>query len=151
MNKKKTIGYIENGIVIDHIPSGKIWRVAEILGINNTDYGRVSLGDGYGSKKIGKKGILKVEGIKLFKKQLNLIALVAENASVSVIEGGLVREKVNVNIPKQLEGVVLCPNINCITNDDHERVDPKIKYFGGTFSCHYCSREFGKKEMSFNY
>ena len=66
--------------------------------------------------------LLKVEGIKLLKKQLNLIALVAENVSVCVIKEGEVEEKVNVHIPSILEGIVKCPNIGCITNDSHERV-----------------------------
>ena len=47
MGNGKIIGYIQDGIVIDHIPRGNVWEIAEILGVNNLEIGRTSLGDGY--------------------------------------------------------------------------------------------------------
>lgn len=148
--ENKIIGYIENGIVIDHIPFGKVWEIAEILGINKEKKGRVSLGDGYESKKISKKGVLKIENISLNDYQLNLIALIAKDCSVSVITNGIIERKIKVEIPKVLRGVILCPNVGCISNDKLEKVIPIVYYepFSG-FRCHYCSREFNEDEIKF--
>jgi aspartate carbamoyltransferase regulatory subunit len=144
----KVIGYIENGIVIDHIPVGEVWKVAELLGVSNKRDGRVSIGDRYESKKIGKKGILKVEGINLYRKQLNLIALIAENATVSEIKDGKVNKKYDIKIPEVLEGIIKCPNLGCISNDEYQKIDSLIKYNPEKgFLCHYCGREFGKDEL----
>ena len=92
--------------------------------------------------------ILKVEGKFLTPEQLNLVALVAENATVNIISGGKVKNKIEVKVPELLEGIVLCPNSGCITNDPHEKLDPKVHY-DEAFKCHYCSREFGRDELMF--
>jgi aspartate carbamoyltransferase regulatory subunit len=145
---EKIIGYIENGIVIDHIPVGQVWKVAELLGVSYKRAGRISIGDGYESKKIGRKGIIKVEDINLGRKQLNLIALVAENATVSEILEGKIHKKFEIKIPEVLEGIVRCPNRGCISNDERQKVDSFIKYASKRgFSCNYCEREFGREEL----
>lgn len=148
----RIIGYIENGIVIDHIPLGKVWKIAEILGINRERNGQVSLGDGYESKKIGKKGIIKVDGVNLLDYQLDLIALIAKDATVSVIVNGEVKEKIKAEIPSVLRGIVLCPNLGCITNDSSEKVESLINYDSlKCFRCHYCEREFDFGEINFSF
>ncbi|MEM0465910.1 MAG: aspartate carbamoyltransferase regulatory subunit [Candidatus Pacearchaeota archaeon] len=146
----RIIGYIENGIVIDHIPIGKVWKIAEILGVTRERKGRVSLGDGYESKKIGKKGVIKIEDVNLDDYQLNLIALIAKDASVSIIKNGSVVEKIKAVIPDILKGIILCPNLNCITNDSHEKIVPVIYYNTQKgFKCYFCSREFKDNEINF--
>lgn len=146
----RIIGYIENGIAIDHIPLGKVWKIAEILGVDKERVGRVSLGAGYASGKIGRKGVLKIEGASLSGYELNLIALIAKDASVSIIVDGKVEKKVKAEIPKVLKGVVLCPNLNCISNDSRERVGSFIDYNSKKrFCCHYCEREFKEDELKF--
>jgi len=144
----KIIGYIEKGIVIDKIPAGFVWKVAEILKINNERKGRVSLGDGYESSNIGKKGILKIEGGKISDYELNLIGLIARDVTVSIIEDGKVLRKVKAEIPNVLKGIVKCPNINCISNDLHEQIIPVINY-ADIFKCHFCGREFRKEDLVF--
>jgi len=151
MVKEAIIGYIENGTVIDHIPFGKVWSIANLLGVNKEGKGRVSLGEGYKSEKFGRKGILKIEGMRLSEEQLNLIALVAKYATVSIIYGGGVQRKLKIEIPETLKGIVLCPNLNCISNDSGERVKSLINYnLREGFSCHYCSTEFKREELRFN-
>jgi len=147
----KRIGYIKEGIVIDHIPHGQVYKIANLLSVDTEREGRVSLGDGYGSKKIGKKGILKIEGASISKDQLNLIALVANNANISFIKNGRVSDKKKVRIPLILENVILCNNPNCITNDSQEKVLSIIYYNENKelFSCHYCTKEFLKKDFKF--
>jgi len=151
MDKKdRIIGYIENGIAIDHIPLGKVWKIAELLGIGEEREGRVSLGDGYESSKIGKKGILKIERASISEYQLNLIALVAKDVVVSIIVDGKVQKKIKAEIPQILRGIVLCPNANCVSNDGHEKIDSFIHFDSNKgFRCHYCSREFQKDELKY--
>ena len=145
MNEEnRIIGYIENGISIDHIPLGKVWKIAELLGITKEREGRVSLGDGYKSSKIGKKGVLKIERASLSDYQLNLIALIAKDATVSIIKNGEVIKKIKAEIPDLLKGVIRCPNLNCVSNDKHEKIESFIHYTEKKFMCHYCNHEFLK-------
>jgi aspartate carbamoyltransferase regulatory subunit len=150
MNENRIMGRIENGIAIDHVPLGKIWKIAELLGIGKEREGRVSLGDGYESSKVGKKGVLKIEGATISDYQLNLIALVAKDATVSIIINGEVKKKIKAEIPDILRGVVKCPNPNCISNDKHEKIEPFVRYNSEKgFNCHYCNREFGEEEVGY--
>ncbi|MFH1358756.1 MAG: aspartate carbamoyltransferase regulatory subunit [archaeon] len=142
----KIIGYIENGIVIDHISLGKVFEIASLLDLG-TQEGRVSLGEGYESGKIGKKGILKVEGMVLSNYEINLIALIAEHASVSIIKEGKIADKYRTEIPNVLKGIVLCPNLACISNDVNQMVISLINFKDNLFKCHYCSKEFRKDEL----
>jgi aspartate carbamoyltransferase regulatory subunit len=145
----KIIGYISEGIVIDHIPVGGVWQIAKILGVDKDEHGRISLGDGFESSKIEKKGIIKIENAKVSEDQLNLIALVAENASVTFIESGRIVKKINAKIPYLLESVIVCKNVNCISNDDHEKVKSRILFNHEEFKCYYCDTEFSKEEIEF--
>ncbi|MBR9705570.1 hypothetical protein GOV14_00905 [Candidatus Pacearchaeota archaeon] len=149
---EKIIGYIENGIVIDHIPQGRVWQIVELLHLNDPmryEGGIFSLGDGYESRKVGKKGILKVEGVSLRKNDIDLVALVAKEATISEIENGRIKQKYDAEIPEVLDGVVNCPNLNCITNDETQRVMSKIYSGDDLFMCHYCRSEFGEDKIKF--
>lgn len=152
--KDQIIGYIESGIVIDHISRGKVWKIAEILGVDRQTKGRISLGDGYETKKNGEvKGVIKIEGINLSNKQLNLIALVAENATVNLVKNGKIEKKFQVEIPRLLENIVSCPNFGCISNNSYEQVYSKINYNLNKkiFSCFYCIEEFNGNDLKFVY
>jgi aspartate carbamoyltransferase regulatory subunit len=145
----KSVGYIENGVVIDHLPRGIVWRVAEILGVDKLVQGRVSLGDGYTSHRLGgEKSFIKIERVTLSDYQLNLIALIAGNATVSIIEAGEVKEKRPILIPSRLEGIIVCPNSGCISNDDSEPVSSLISYGPNSgFCCDYCETRFGRDQL----
>ena len=58
--KERIVAAIENGTVIDHIPSEKTYEVANLLKVHELDT-PVTIGSNYISKKLGKKGIIKVE------------------------------------------------------------------------------------------
>ena len=60
MNKKeRLVAAIEQGTVIDHIPTAKTYQVASLLGLFDLDT-PVTIGFNYPSQKVGKKGIIKV-------------------------------------------------------------------------------------------
>jgi len=148
---KKIIGKINEGVVIDHIPAGEVWKIVNLLGIDKRN-GRISLGDGYETFREDKdhKGILKIEGMNLTQKQLNYVALIAEDVTVNRIEDGKVVKKIELKIPRNLEGVVRCIKLSCISNLDREGVKPKIKYSKlGGFTCEYCDVNFGRDEIKF--
>ena len=70
MNKNQMlVAAIENGTVIDHIPSEKTYQVAQLLKL--AELGTpVTIGYNFPSKKLGKKGFIKVEnkcGSRLFR------------------------------------------------------------------------------------
>ena len=56
MNEKKElqVAALENGTVIDHIPSDKVFTVVSLLDLQNTD-GNITIGNNFESKKLGKK------------------------------------------------------------------------------------------------
>ena len=103
MNKEaRPIGYIENGTVIDHIPSKNVFQVIKILNLET--YGnQILFGTNLESKKYGTKGIIKVTN-KFFKKEeINKIALVAPKASLIIIKDFKIIEKTIVEIPSMAE------------------------------------------------
>ncbi|MFH1257898.1 MAG: aspartate carbamoyltransferase regulatory subunit, partial [Candidatus Micrarchaeota archaeon] len=107
---------IESGIVVDHIPQGKSTKLLSILGINEGFKGTVSVLINVPSGSSGLKDIIKIEGRELRKKELEKIALIAPLATINIIKDFEVIEKYKVKLPEVLEGVVQCPNPNCITN-----------------------------------
>lgn len=147
MNEERIIKYIENGIVIDHLPPRIVWLVARILKVDQEQTGKTSLGDNYESKKLGRKGILKIEGRQLSEYEMNLVALIAPDATISIIKAGGVESKKKATVPDILKDIVICVNPNCITNDSSEKVAPLIYHKEGEFKCHYCENSFLRGEL----
>ncbi len=148
MIDKRLIRAIENGIVIDHLPAGVAWKVAEILDLIEKREGKISLGDNHRSDKItGLKSFIKIEGRVLSQYEMDLIALVAPNATINIIRDGEVFEKKNANLPEVLRGVVKCPNFNCISNKESEGIRTKIYCKDSIFTCHYCRQAFSRRDF----
>ena len=65
MEKKElAVAALKNGTVIDHIPSKSLFKVVELLGIKNLS-SSVTIGNNLDSEHMGKKGIIKIDGITL--------------------------------------------------------------------------------------
>ena len=143
----RKIGYIDEGVVIDHIPTGIVWKVARILEVDSKIKGVVSLGDNYDSKKLSRKGFLKIEGKILSEYEINLVALFAPEATISVIKGGKVESKKKASIPEILKNIVFCGNSNCISNDKEEKIEPLLYHKENKFKCHYCEHEFSRAQL----
>ena len=60
-SKELQVAAIENGTVIDHIPSEKLFSVVSILKLAQMP-NNITIGFNLESKKIGKKGIIKIAG-----------------------------------------------------------------------------------------
>jgi len=154
MEKKETrkelkVSAIENGTVIDHIPSNSVFQVIKILNLSEFN-DQIFLGTNLDSHKYGKKGIIKVSNRFFKADEINKIALVAPTATLIVIKNFSVVEKKKVEIPTGIEKIVKCFNPNCITNN--EPVPTKFTVIDKKelkLKCHYCEKITAKNNISF--
>lgn len=147
MNQRSvTIAKIQTGIVIDHIPAGKAYLIAQVLGLNalaRETGDIIAIGINFESPSMHKKDIIKVENLSLTRDMLNVVALIAPLATISWIKHGKVVEKHRAETPTTVGDIVLCPDRFCITN--HEQVPGKFSVVVEdplTLKCHYCETEF---------
>lgn len=142
MNKKeRLVAAIENGTVIDHIPSNKTYQVANLLGLQNLDT-IVTIGYNYPSKKLTKKGIIKIENKFFTDEEISRLSVVAPNVVLSIIHDYEVVEKKRVETPDELRGIVKCNNPKCITNNEPmQTVFHTINKSKGIIRCQYCDKE----------
>ena len=130
MNKKeRLVAAIENGTVIDHIPTDKTYQVASLLGLFNLKT-PVTIGFNYPSQKVGSKGIIKVSDKFFTDDEISRLSVVAPNVILSIIRDYEVVEK---------KAVVKCNNPKCITNN--EPMDTHFHVENGILTCHYCEIE----------
>ena len=143
-DKKLRIETIRNGIVIDHIQMGKAPEVLRILGIDENFKDAVTLAMNVSSSVIGKKDIVKVENRYLDTREINKIAIVAPNATINRIQNYKVTEKKRIVLPKEIVGIIRCPNPRYITNKEREPIKPVflVKHRNPIILiCKYCERE----------
>lgn len=147
--KELVISKIREGTVIDHIPAGKAILVLKILGIDERTKETVSMALNVPSKKMGKKDIVKVEGLFIKEEELNKIALIAPNATINLIRDYEIEKKFKVKLPEIVKGILRCPNRMCISNSK----EPIASIFyvrahgNDVFAkCHYCGRRI--KELA---
>lgn len=139
--KERLVAAIENGTVIDHIPSDKTYKVAELLGLQLLDT-PVTIGCNYPSKKLGRKGIIKVSDKFFTRDEISRLSVVAPKVVLNIIRDFEVVEKQTVDTPDELRGIVRCNNPKCITNNEPMRT---LFHFtdkvNGILHCHYCDME----------
>lgn len=149
LRKELIVSAIENGTVIDHIPSNMVFQVIRILDLEESE-NQLLFGTNLDSKKYGKKGIIKVRD-KFFKSgEINKIALVAPTATLIIIKNFQVTEKKHVQIPDYAVDLVKCFNPNCITNQ--EKIITNFKVIDKTdlkLQCHYCEKITPKNNIVF--
>jgi len=146
-DKQLSVSAIKEGTVIDHIPSDSLFKVISILGLNKLDT-LITFGNSFESKKLGKKGIIKVSNVFFSTEEINKIALVAPTAKLNIIRNFEVVEKVKVEIPDKVQGIIKCVNPKCITN--HQAVTTKftvIEKDNLKLKCHYCEKITGKDNL----
>ncbi|HOY32670.1 MAG TPA: aspartate carbamoyltransferase regulatory subunit [Bacteroidales bacterium] len=147
--KELVVSAIENGTVIDHIPTQSVFQVIHILNLEKFD-NQIVIGTNLSSSKYGKKGIIKVSNKFFEPEEINKIALVAPTATLIVIKNFLVTEKKKVEIPETIQKFVKCVNPNCITNI--ENVPTKFNVIDkeeSKLKCFYCEKTTEKKNMVF--
>lgn len=142
MTREMRVSSIANGTVIDHVNAGNALKVVRILGIEGTGV-TVSIVMNVRSGKMGRKDIVKVEDRTLSREELDKIALVAPGATINIIEDFDVVEKYGVELPDEIEGLVVCHNQRCVTNAG-EPVASRFVVIDRDpvrLRCGYCERE----------
>ena len=132
---------IEEGTVIDHIPSPLALKVLQILGLPNE--GIMSIGLNFPSKKLGQKDLIKIENMYLKEEETNKIALIAPTATINIIKNHKLIEKRKITLPDIVIDIMRCPNPMCITN--HEVIQTQFTISEKSplpARCYYCEREF---------
>ena len=131
------IDSIQNGVVIDHITAGGGMKLYELLGLDTVDCS-VALIRNVGSKKMGRKDIIKIDAA--IPVNFDVIGYVDPGATVNIIRDGELVEKRSIDLPEELRNVIFCKNPRCITTTEQELdhivrlTDPDEK----VYRCIYC-------------
>ena len=141
------VAALENGTVIDHIPSEKLFDVVSLLGLQQMS-NNITIGFNLHSKKLGSKGIIKIADKFFCDEEINRIAVVAPNVKLNIISDYEVVEKKQVIMPDEIRGIVKCNNPKCITNNEPmTTIFHVIDKEQGTLKCHYCEKEQNKETI----
>ena len=133
------VAAIENGTVIDHIPSDKLFEVIRLLGIEELDHDTVFIGYNLQSSAMKRKSIIKIANRFFSEVELNQLSVVAPNVTLSIIKDYTVVEKRAVVLPTELNNIVRCNNPKCICNN--EPMSTRFVVSQGILICHYCDME----------
>ena len=154
------IDEIQNGIVIDHIKAGTAVGLMDLLGIAGNRTASVALIQNARSSKTanvaliqnarshkadcGRKDIIKVEGDASWL-NLDVLAYLDPNISVTIIENGKAVRKEKPKPPKRLVNIVRCKNPRCISSIE-EGCDQIFELSSnGKYRCIYCEQELQVK------
>lgn len=150
MNENKQalqVAALKNGTVIDHIPSDKLFTVVNLLELQKSEQS-ITIGNNFESKRMGKKGFIKVADRFFSDEEISRLSVVAPNVKLNIIHNYEVVEKKQVIMPDELRGIVKCANPKCITNNE-----PMTTIFhvtdkeNGILKCHYCEKEQNKEAL----
>jgi aspartate carbamoyltransferase regulatory subunit len=132
------VSKIRDGTVIDHVEGGQALNVLAILGIDGSEGFGVSVGMNVPSDRLGRKDIVKVEERELSQSEVDVLSLIAPEATINIVRDFDVVEKNRVTRPDTVTGVLSCPNRNCITNAG-EPVETRFDVVADGVRCDYCS------------
>ena len=142
MNKNEMlVAAIKNGTVIDHIPANKTYQVVSLLKLEEIST-PVTIGYNYLSKKLGRKGIIKVEDKFFTDEEISRLSIVAPNIVLNIINDNEVVAQKTAATPDELRGIVKCNNPKCITNNEPmQTLFHVVNKKSGILKCHYCEME----------
>lgn len=144
---EKKIGRIENGINLDHLQLGSAWYIIKLLKLDNIKH-PVGIGLNLGSKKMGKKDLIKIENYRLSPQELELISVFARGAMYSVIENYQVISKTQIQLPSEVNNLIICPNHRCISHQHKSRFHMEPKGNELIARCHYCENGYQLESLS---
>lgn len=152
MSERREQGYYVNalrhGTVLDHLAPGTALGAHRALQLPAS--ARVAIGINLQSGKHSSKDIIKIEDVELGPQELNKLALICPDATLSIIRDYEVVQKVPIEMPAEFSGIVRCSVSSCVTNHDPVvtrflvvRKDPL------RLRCHYCERVLRAEELEF--
>lgn len=101
MKRELQVAALENGTVIDHIPCDQLFKVVSLLQLDKTN-SRITIGNNLDSKRIEKKGIIKIADKFFEESEINRISLIAPTVRINIIRNYEVIEKKNVVLPDKI-------------------------------------------------
>ncbi len=149
---------IKHGIVIDHIPSEKVFAIVEILKLKEYSE-RITVATNMPSSSLERKGIIKIEEKILEEKELNNISLLAPNVTINIIDNYEVVEKSKLEKLDKVIGLMKCDNPKCISNhenietkfirikEDSENLDKNNLEEKSKYKCFYCEKVILEDEI----
>lgn len=128
---------INRGIVIDHIESGKGMMIFDYLKLDKADF-TVALIMNAHSNKRGKKDLIKIENV--LDLDLKTLGVIDPNITVNIIENEKIIEKINLSLPKEVEGLMQCKNPRCVTSEERDIVSKfeLVDEENRDYKCIYC-------------
>ena len=136
------VGALNEGVVLDHIKSGKCMTIYKDLQLDKLDC-CVALIKNARSKKMGRKDIIKVE-CPIDALNLDILGFIDHNITVNIIKDGKIVEKKQLHMPKEIRNVIKCKNPRCITSIEQELdhvfilADEKKEIY----RCKYCDEKY---------
>lgn len=142
-DNKLQVEAIKCGTVIDHIPAQIGFKLLSLFKLTETDQ-RITIGLNLPSNELGRKDLIKIENTFLTEQQVNQLAVYAPNATVNRIDDYEVVKKLMPTLPDHIEGVLHCPNSNCISRSEPVSSSFAVKQLQGDvyLQCKYCEKEF---------
>ena len=141
MKKELNVSALVNGTVIDHIPAHALFKVINVLKLDNLGEGMITFGTNLDSKRFGKKGIIKISEVFFQESDIDKIALFAPQAVLNEIRNYEVVNKHAIKMPSSISGIVKCQNPVCVTNS--EKVQPRYDVVDTAptrLRCSYCEK-----------
>ncbi|MBO5199421.1 MAG: aspartate carbamoyltransferase regulatory subunit [Lachnospiraceae bacterium] len=135
------IGGLTEGVVLDHIKAGGSMAIYNYLNLEKLDCS-VAIIKNACSNKMGKKDIIKIEGIPEL--DLDMIAVLDPTVTINIIRNGKIAEKRSLRFPMTVTGIIKCKNPRCITSVEtalphtFKLADPEK----GIYRCMYCEQAF---------
>ena len=138
------IDSVEKGLVIDHIKAGKAMEIYHYLNLDKMDCS-VAIIKNAKSKKYGKKDIIKIENN--IDMDFKVLGFIDPNITINVIDNSVIIDKINLELPQEVENVVKCKNPRCISSIEQEivhkfRLTDREKCI---YRCIYCDTAYEKK------
>lgn len=110
---------------------------------------RITIGLNLPSNQQGKKDLIKLENVFLTEEQANQLAIYAPHATVNRIDDYAVVRKQTLQLPEHIDGVLTCPNSNCISRSEPVLSGFRMQVRGQQVyvQCEYCEKEFKHKAV----
>ena len=138
------IDSIQNGVVLDHIQSGKSMDIYKYLHLDELDC-QVAIIKNARSEHMGRKDIIKIDyPLDL---DLDVLGYIDSNITVNIIRNGKMVEKKHLELPQKLVNIIRCKNPRCITVSEPQldaifTLSDAEKH---TYRCAYCDTAIDKK------
>ena len=139
------VAALENGSVIDHIPTDKLFTVAQLLQLSEFKE-EVIIANNLKSNVMNKKGLIKSSGKCFSEAEISKLAVLCPNIRLTVIRDFEVAEKREITLPEELTNIVKCANPVCITNNEPMKT-VFYRKDQQTLKWRYCGKEQNLKDI----